>query len=296
MGEDRLKIEARIIADSLNSAAKSRCITYVLTYPRFIHAEVMTHRMFSRNAASSRAIPIDKVLKEVDNNPVHPSEFGTIQKGMQAGPPLEGAEAEEALQWFLYPRTATFEAISNLQRLRTHKQVANRLLEPWMWMTTIVTATEWANFFNLRASDLAQPEFEELSYQMLEAYVNNKPRVLTPFRDWHIPFGDKYMEAGLSLEQQIKIGVARCARVSYKTFEGDIDYERDYTLHDKLLTDKHMSPFEHVARCLDSDKRSGNLVGFEQYRKTLKNENQSEFDPVKLLEERRAKRAKRESQ
>jgi hypothetical protein len=133
-----------------------------------------------------------------------------------------------------------------LVELGIHKQIANRLLEPFAHMTTIVSATDWENFFALRAHPDAQPEFQALADLMLEVYVGSEPKGLRA-GEWHLPFADKYVEDGLSQEQLVKITTARCARVSYLNFEGDISYEKDYKLHDDLLASGHMSPFEHAA-------------------------------------------------
>lgn len=281
-------IEARIIADSV-SPAGSRLTTFVLTYPRFIHSEVMTHRMFSRNAASSRAIPIKRMLSSIKTDPAMPVHWGGNGKGMQAHGELSGFRKWFAVRiWLLSMRLACF-MVWCLNKLGLHKQVANRITEPWAHMTTIVTATEWKNFFSLRAHPDAQPEFQELAYQMLEAYLSNEPKQLKD-GEWHLPFADKYAD-DLSVPQLVKITTARCARVSYKTFEGDIDHEKDYDLHDKLLTSGHLSPFEHAAQAGQSDRFSGNLRGFVQYRKLIQNENRTDVDLQSILEQRRAHRA-----
>jgi thymidylate synthase ThyX len=155
-------------------------------------------------------------------------------------------------------------------------------------MTTIVSATDWENFFALRAHPDAQPEFQALADLMLEKYVEARPRSLQA-GEWHLPFADKYVEDGLSQEQLVKITSARCARVSYLNFEGDISYEKDYKLHDDLLASGHMSPFEHAAFALSKPERSGNFVGFCQYRKTLPFENRV-CNVYSLLKERKAAR------
>jgi hypothetical protein len=131
--------------------------------------------------------------------------------------------------------------------LGVHKQIANRLLEPFAHMTTLVTATDFDNFFSLRADTDAQPDFKSWPFKTLDAYLNSTPKRLEA-GDWHIPFGDR-MPVGLELLERLKVAVARAARVSYKTFDGKIDPVEDYRLHDRLAEGGHWSPFEHVAQC-----------------------------------------------
>ncbi len=150
-----------------------------------------------------------------------------------------------------------------------------------------MSATDLGNFFNLRADPDAQPEFQELAYQILNSYADNKPKELKT-GEWHLPFGDKYADK-LTIEQMVKICTARCARVSYLNFEGNIDHEKDYKLHDDLIKSQHMSPLEHTAKALEGNDRVGNFSGYIQYRKMLQNENRAEFDINELLSKRRSK-------
>jgi thymidylate synthase ThyX len=280
-------IEAKVIADSL-APCGARLTTFVVTYPRFILAEVNTHRALSRNSASSRAIPVQKMIERVLNTPATPVSWGKNQKGMQAGENVDlNTETLAVGHWYDALRNAVFYA-EQLVELGIHKQIANRILEPFAHMTTIVSATDWENFFALRAHPDAQPEFQALADLMLEKYVEARPRSLQA-GEWHLPFADKYVEDGLSQEQLVKITSARCARVSYLNFEGDISYEKDYKLHDDLLASGHMSPFEHAAFALSKPERSGNFVGFCQYRKTLPFENRV-CNVYSLLKERKAAR------
>lgn len=241
-------IKATIIADSLNIATEDRLTTFVLVYPRFIHSELMTHRLFTRNAASSRAIPVERMISEVKDNPAVPVEWGTTQKGMQAGPPLPPAKAAIAeMVW----RDGVDYAIMTAQallRCDVHKQIANRVLEPWAHMTTLVSATEFGNFFRLRAHPEAQPEFQELAYAMLGEYIASEPVERKP-GEWHLPFGDR-MPDGFTIEQRIKVSVARSARLSYQTFDGEIDPEKDFLMYDRLRSSGHWSPFEHPAQAI----------------------------------------------
>ena len=284
-------IEAKIVCDSVNPAG-DRLTTFVCTYPRLVHCEILTHRMFSRNSSSSRAIPVEKMIERILSNPAVPVVWGKNQKGMQADNVLGLTESIKAEDAWLAAMDDALDHAKTLISLGVHKQIANRLLEPFAHMTTIITATDWANFFNLRAHKDAQPEFQELAFQMLVAYRDNEP-VEKRAGEWHIPFGDKYVDEGLSTAQMLKIATARCARVSYLTFDNEIDHEADYRLHDQLLASGHMSPFEHCARAIESSYDMsfkiyyGNFCGWSQYRKQFLNENREALDIDKLLAERK---------
>lgn len=266
-------IDAKIICDSINPTG-NRITTWILKFPRFILAEFNTHRMLSRSSSSSRAIPIEKIIKTVEEEPALPEFWGKNQKGMQASVELTEQERDEAKKQWLYARDLAVHKAKMLQDLDVHKQIANRLLEPWMHQTVLCTATEWENFFALRAHKDAQPEFKALAYKMLELYNANAPKQLN-VNDWHIPFGDQYL-SDVSVENALKICTARAARVSYNNFEGDINFIKDYELHDKLLASGHLSPFEHCAKVLPESRQSGNFIGWLQYRKTIKGENKSD--------------------
>lgn len=266
-------IDARIIADSINPVG-NRITTWVVKFPRFILAEFNTHRMLSRNSSSSRAIPIEKIIQSVIDEPAMPEFWGKNQKGMQASVELNEKEREEAKAQWLYARDLAVHKARMLQSMDVHKQIANRILEPWMHQTVLCTATEWENFFALRAHKDAQPEFRVLATDMLNIYNMNEPKKLN-VGDWHIPFGDKYCYE-LTIEEQLKVCTARAARVSYNNFEGDMDFKKDFDLHDKLLESGHLSPFEHCAKALPRDIIVGNFIGWKQYRKFCKNENRED--------------------
>ncbi len=305
-------IKAEIIADSLNEHGQ-RLTTFVLCFPRIVLAEFNTHRMLSRNSASSRAIPFEKMLKRLEEDPFLPIRWMKEHKGMQGTEyfdNLDGMEATEDelnLIW-IEARDAMMYYSQKLSSRGVTKQICNRLLEPFIWHTAIVTASDWENFFALRAHEAAEIHIQDLAHKMLEAYNTSAPKQLRA-GDWHIPFGDK-MEASRivamthqntfetrwsdRIEQaKIQIATARCARVSYLNFEGKDDYGADVKLHDMLLKSGHMSPFEHCARAMSKveyeelhkheygDLRaqrgwSGNFQGFIQYRKMIKDENKKD--------------------
>lgn len=239
-------ITAKIIADSVSEHG-IRLTTMELNYPRFIHSEFMTHRMFSRNASSSRAIPIEKMMAQVRDNPAMPIHWGKNQSGMQANEEI--TQPEVALQLWKFASIDSIYWANHLRCQSVHKQIANRLLEPFQWIKVIVTATEWDNFFKLRLHKDAQPEIMVLAERMKEAMNSSTPKELA-VGEWHLPYVDFPGPRGkeLSLEKAIKCSVARCARVSYLNHDNSSpNIEKDIDLYSKLLEAGHMSPFEHVA-------------------------------------------------
>lgn len=338
---EKKKIEAKIIADSRNEFG-NRITSFILTFPRFILAELNTHRMFSRNSASSRAIPFEKMVKMVEKDPFIPIAWQKDHFGMQGTEYFKGTCEQEFLsidrcfgyasykdkpstallkdEW-LEARDCAVAQAKSLSKLGVTKQLCNRLLEPFLWHTALVTATEYDNFFELRCpkyeihsnltlkeqsnpvrvdtfkskKDLlnewkipkemteldwikmsksgAEIHIQALAEAMWDAMNESTPKQLES-GEWHIPFGENidsldsttnksplellamkmnYTEMAHSEDMEelaIKIATARCARLSYMTFDGDIDYEKDIALHDQLLDNKHMSPFEHCARAM----------------------------------------------
>lgn len=292
-------INVKIIADSV-APTGARLTTFVLTYPRFIHAEFMTHRVFSRNASSSRAIPVKKSIQEVIDNPVIPMAFTKNKPGMQGGEALTGEQEKAAIDtWLAAMRSAVLQAQA-LADLDVHKQYANRILEPFAHITVVCSATEWTNWFALRYHPMAQPEICELAKQMWEAYSANKPISINE-GEWHLPFIDSRVakdtadelvtdENGDKPELEmtlVKRSVARCARVSYLTHEGtEPSLEQDLNLYNRLLGSQpvHASPAEHQAQATGAHGlSSGNFKnGWIQYRQTIVGQNITEFTgPIK---------------
>jgi Thymidylate synthase complementing protein len=278
---------AEIIADSVSEAG-DRLTTFEITFPRIVLSEFNTHRMFSRNSASSRAIPVEKQLLRVLDDPFVPVQWGVNQPGMQAGAELTAGEAEVSLNNHLLMRdyavlgavaqiggvdelkdSGLRERIAELQdRLQApfeplprplHKQIANRALEPYMWHTVVATGTDWSNYFALRANEQAQPEIQKIAYMMRDLYESHEPTLLRG-GEWHLPFVQAD-ERQLAVESMKKISAARCARVSYLTHDTGIrDIGKDLALHDSLLGSGHMSPFEHPARPMTNEERQMYMV------------------------------------
>jgi thymidylate synthase ThyX len=268
---------AKVLADSTNTC-DNRLTTMELTYPRFIHSEVMTHRMFSRNAASSRAIPVEKMIEQVEKNPVIPIHWGKAQKGMQAYEVLSPEDSIAARDEWLFAGCDAVWRVRQLLHLGLHKQIANRLLEPWMWITVIVTGNEgaWNNFFALRCHHEAEPHIQKIAGMAREVRSQSIPQKLFAGQ-WHLPLIGFEGDELLSDEDKVKVSVGRCARVSYLTHDGRRDVQADIDLHDRLLASKHFSPFEHVAQSVhySGPEFEGNFgEGWVQYRKTLKGEYQ----------------------
>jgi hypothetical protein len=298
-----MAFDAKILADSM-SPAEHRLVTMEVTFPRFVLAEFNTHRAFSRNSASSRAIPVVKQLRRVLEEPFIPIEFGANQPGMQAGAPLVGEAHSLAVREWLLARDdaarrvlalvsnpAQVAACNDLAAcldeveveiksgdhddwLNVHKQVANRLLEPFMWHTVIVSATDWDNFWNLRRHPDAQPEIRRVADLMHGAMDASVPMSLGD-GDWHLPLVNDADRAEVaSIESLIRISAGRCARVSYLTHAGLRDHSADIGLYERLATSGHMSPLEHPARPLTSaelrgNEWSGNFRGWKQFRKVI---------------------------
>jgi len=242
-------ISAKVVADSI--ANEVRLVTMELRYPRFIHSEFMTHRVFSRNASSSRAIPIDKMINQVMWDTARPVEWGLNQPGMQAEDVITDRDKVKGYEydWISAAREAAFYAgVMNGQGL--HKQIVNRILEPYQFIKVIVTSTEWDNFFNLRLDKAAQPEIQELANCMKSAMDISNPEELNE-NQYHLPYlsrDTKYADKVEYGDDLIKMSVARCARVSYLNHDNsEPNVDKDVKLHDMLLNMGHMSPFEHIA-------------------------------------------------
>ena len=273
-----MTITSSIIADSLHPTTGSRLTTFVVRYPRMIHAEIMTHRILSRNASSSRAIPVAKFIAWVREDPAMPFAWLKNQSGMQGGEPLSPDEQAQAESEWLGARDAVIPFVERLVALGVHKQIANRLLEPWHHISVIVTASNWSNFFGLRYHKDAQPEFRELARKMLRQYTKNEPRKLK-MHEWHLPFILDEERSTMTEQALLQCSVARAARVSFNNHDGTTpDLIKDIALHDRMVVQDplHASPAEHQAQAVAeafNNKLSGNLSReWVQYRKTFSNE------------------------
>lgn len=269
-------IQVKIIEDSIKDGV--RLTSLELQYPRFIHGQLLTHRMFSRNSSSSRAIPVSKMIDEVNNKPVNPLYWGKNKSGMQAIEEINDADIEKAKEVWNSARASAVEHALKLNELGMHKQIVNRILEPFQHMHTILTATDFDNFFNLRIEDSAQPEIQLLAKAMkAQLDISNPTEQI-----FHLPYittkdEEKLEELRLSGNKDILyrsdeeilklISSARCARVSYLNHDmSEPSFEKDLALANNLLEHKHMSPFEHQATFSSSDERFYNLRGWRSQR------------------------------
>jgi thymidylate synthase ThyX len=246
---------AKIVADSVNQWG-NRLTTFEVVIPRIILAEWNTHRMFTRNSASSRAIPVKKMLDMVANNPYVPTTWGKNQKGMQAAEEILGEDALASERSWLRARDWAMQEANMLMEIGVHKQTANRLLEPFMWHTIINSATEMSNFYGLRDDKMAHPDIQITAGLMRDVTKQSEPKLLK-YDQWHLPLvtQDEWTvahERSAELRELIAICTGRCARVSYLTHEGKRDPNEDVRLHDGLLGNGHMSPLEHAARPMNT--------------------------------------------
>jgi len=282
---------SKVIADSVNPYG-SRLTTMVWTYPRYVHAQIMTHRAFSRNSASSRAVPTEKLLARIEEDPVVPDYWGKLKSGMQAVEELSGKDLEEAKALWEEAKQSALGIASKMLKIKLHKQNLNRLLEPFLHNTLVVTATEVSNFFHLRDHGDTQHETQRLARAARLSLSLSKPRKLE-WGDWHLPFVLPD-DGALLPEDGVKISSARCARVSFFNHEGVKDKDGDFKLYSRLVDREdwgknpiHASATEHPARARDPKEIEGIswLEAFEtsqisnfhptwlQHRKTLVGEN-----------------------
>lgn len=297
-----MTITAKVIAHSRTPGAPE-LITLQCRYPRFIHAEFMTHRVFSRNASSSRAIPIERMIQDVIDDPAMPVAWGSNKPGMQAGgectnPVKINVIADDGTGLLELPLSVRNEtawlsardaAVHHARAFAAagyHKQIANRLLEPFGHISVVVTATEWDNFFALRCHPDADPTMRALAEAMRDAIAGSVP-YKPESGEWrelaHLPYftdddSGELATRGYDKDAQtfqkaaMMISAARCARVSYLNHDGsNPDIDKDLALADMLLKSRHMSPFEHQA-CVTGDEGTalwGNFVGWDQHRKML---------------------------
>lgn len=250
-------ITVKVIADSISEAG-DRLTTLQLLYPRFIHAELMTHRVFSRNASSSRAIPVKKMIEMIRNEPAMPIHWGLNQPGMQANEQLTGKLLDAAQDAWLRAARSAANYAEEMQQIGLHKQVANRVLEPFQHISVVLTATEFDNWRELRRHTDAQPEIQHLATEIDIQRDRSTPKLLA-CGDWHLPYItvediSALYEAGYGDEEALdalkKISAARCCRVSYLKHDGTkSDLNEDLALCYRLAAARpiHASPFEHQA-------------------------------------------------
>lgn len=289
-------IKATMICDSVNSNGV-RMRTFEVEYPRLILAEVNTHRMLSKNSASSRAIPTAKMQAYIEENMAMPVFWGKNQPGMQAAEEVDEETKIKAIDLWKDCYTSVSEYVTMLHEMTIHKQIANRPLETWMNVKSVISGTDWNNFYHLRRHSAAQPEFKVLADAVFDAEVASTPTLLT-HGEWHLPYVIsrrnedgvlQYFDSDdqlLTLEDARIISAACCAQVSYRTL--DDTFEKCQRIYRNLIEDSppHGSPVEHQATPIDArvsdagithmDRKqnlwSGNLRDWVQFRKLIDNE------------------------
>jgi hypothetical protein len=240
---------AKVIADTVNPRCKSaRIITFEVYAPRYLLAEVNTHGVLAKSAASSRAIPVAKRISMVQREPFVPDSFGKNRPGMQSTEALDAATQEQAKKIWADAIEDALEHAERLKGLDAHKQFANRVLEPYTYYSGVLTATEWDNFWWLRVSEDADPGFKVLARKMKEACDASDPEP----SDYHLPYiTQDEINSDIPRSTLLRVSAARCARVSYVSLEtGKLStLDEDLDLIAKLTkpTGAHLSPFDHPA-------------------------------------------------
>jgi thymidylate synthase ThyX len=262
-----LDYSVEVMADSL-SPDGVRLTTLKVTHPRFILAEVNTHRMLSRNSASSRAIPTEKQIDRVLDQPFVPETFNQRVKGMGVGEALDDSKQAIARREWIEASLDAVRHATVLNEVGIDKSRANRLLEPFMWHTAIITATEWSNFYALRDNTGAQPEFQIIAQMMREAMWENEPTPLD-YGEWHLPgISDDELamlcrtrredscdpeQLDSEIDEYKRVSARRLARVSFDKVSEDEEWSTSVERAGVLMTNGHVSPLEHVARPLHQD-------------------------------------------
>lgn len=288
-------VEAEIILDSINVATGDRITTIRCVYPRVIHAELVTHRLLfvdqdadlamlyeaydediphslSKNAASSRAVPVTKMIERTRSYPYIPV-FRSVQKGMTSGEPVDDVKQAQALEIWADMMEVCMAGVEMLAELGIEKGIANRPLEWFSHIEVLLTATEWKNFFLLRDHPAAMTEIRDLAQAIRKQMERSQPQTLYP-GDWHLPYGN-----GFVTENFARVSAAHCAEISYRS-PGTSTHHDCMNRFERLTADnpKHLSPLEHPAVALPNHERSGNLMGWRSLRKDMFGEVESGGD------------------
>lgn len=319
--QPQMQVEVILASAPRHSPYHKTLFTVRLRYPRPLHGEVMTHRKFGRNARSSRAVPVKTMLKEVRTTPYVPWHWGLNQSGMQADQECDelvdmglawySSESQKVSNEEAWVKAADFAAYTAEAFMEAgyHKQNPNRLLEPFSWIDTLITSSDWDNFLWLREHGAAEPHLQDLA-ALVHAALEKAVVQDLGYGEWHIPYITKsdWIAADTEAKPEgmttddflLRVSSARCARISYTPFNGNPSYERELERYDMLVTSDrvHASPTEHQASPdelilvevsqIDEDGEDveylgtrqewrkpdlhGNLTGYIQYRKLIPNE------------------------
>lgn len=293
------QMQVEVILASATNTGSPPIYTIRMRYPRPIHGEIMTHRVFGRNARSSRAVPVKTMLDEVRRIPYVPWHWGKNQKGMQASEEcnelidvnhfdssMDTVDMDRETAW-LHARDMAADIAEGFMEAGYHKQNPNRLLEPFSWIDTLITSTDWNNFFWLREHHAAEPHLQDLA-RLVHSAMECADIITRDQDEWHMPYVTYEERTKYHSDVLLKLSAARCARISYKPFNGDSSFTAELDRYNLLVTDErvHASPLEHQAK---PDTKSplprgssgfhwknpelhGNLTGWCQYRKMIPNE------------------------
>lgn len=286
---------AIILKDSINKQG-DRLTTFRLTYPRIILAELNTHRVYSKNTSSSRAIPVKDNIERIRNDPFIPDQWVKNARGMFSLDYIDN-NLEEIMRLWLEANYIMGDIGKNLAEYELHKQYANRLLEPFMYVDTILTGTDFNNFFYLRTAEDAQPEIQELANCMYEVYSESTPDLLY-YGEWHVPYIDTIRENDsltysindqiIDIDTAIKIAISCCGQVSYRKLNTTI--EKALEIYAKFMNNSrlHASPLEHVATPF-SDLEYESRIKVRDLLQVELGDNISSFDLEKILYKRNFK-------
>lgn len=265
--------------------------TLKLKYGLMIHAELLRHKLFSHSVKSNRAIEPHRIRHEVINDPYIPVRFGQNQRGMVAKG--ESKYARFARKMWLAARYVACGIHYCFEKIGIHKEITNRLLFPWQWVSQTLTFTEIDNFFNLRLHQAAQPDIQRLAQVIRDclenAHANDEIEDIG-LGDYHVPYVNRYKNGEgqvvyrdndgreLSVEQAIVCSMARCARSSYNNHDGSKStyntrvkqgMRTDLEIYQDLIESKpvHASPGEHVCTPMVKQNvslNSGVKIAFKQ--------------------------------
>jgi len=276
----------QLLKHSVNPIGEE-AITFFWTYERFIHAEVMTHRTFSRNYSSSRAIPYERMMEWVGKDPANHLHLGSNQAGMVSGKEVDNADtlrSDIALKFFEMREWCD----SLVDKYNPHKEVINRYTEPWGWITGMATMGRRAfmNFISLRCSRGANPNIQRVAISCLRLYKSSVPQQLE-YMQWHTPFFDDYIPHGLVSDSNVRVGLiwsgARSAWCSYNNPTKDATFEKAQIRHDDCVKFKHVTPLEHPLQARNDGKAHGLVPGYNSYRSMIPGESVEDLNIDEIL-------------
>jgi hypothetical protein len=268
----------KIICDSITTEG-NRITSIECSYPRYMHPQMLRHRLLSRNVNSSRAIPVELMVKQVETDPVMPSYIGKNKAGMTAEEEIAGIDRLVALNAIRQLSYASVRCAKTLEKIGVHKQTVNRYLEPFLQVHEIITATSWQNFFDLRLTKSTQPETKDVAAKIKLALESSTPDELD-YGMYHLPYINSGMRQHARIEQLLFVSAALCARLSYSTYDhgkrimkmidnaqsASVWVEDQIGFAKRLLADGHLSPFEHQATPANPNEWHHNFYGWKSHR------------------------------